>query len=461
VTPDELRELIEISRAVGKDPDLVQGGGGNTSVKTADGRHMYVKASGTALGEMDDRSGWALLDLAACRAVVTQPVAALPPAEREAEVLRLLQATVVRPSGARPSVEASLHAILGRVVIHTHPVGLNALLAARGSREAVRDVIGTAFGEPLYVPYVDPGYTLARRVDRDIEAYRKAHGRAPAVVLLENHGLFVADDWRCPLPRDLERDHRRRTRLDRRRPYQPDGSSTRGRVQRRRRSRPGRGPRARRPRKRRSRCRPRAARRLRGGREFCGKQGSLELASKGAFTPDQIVYCRTRPLVLDGASESWPRKVAAYRAAEGLDPRVVLRPAGKKGGGISAVYYAAPDAPQLRVVAEVYRSALTALLHAPRAGGPRFLGREEAAFIEGWEVERFRAALLTGNSARLRGKIAFVTGAASGLGKGIARGLTEAGATVFALDINPQALETVRGEMPRGKYLPVPGDCDR
>jgi NAD(P)-dependent dehydrogenase (short-subunit alcohol dehydrogenase family)/rhamnose utilization protein RhaD (predicted bifunctional aldolase and dehydrogenase) len=458
VTPDELRELIEISRAVGKDPDLVQGGGGNTSVKTADGRHMYVKASGTALGEMDDRSGWALLDLAACRAVVTQPVAALPPAEREAEVLRLLQATVVRPSGARPSVEASLHAILGRVVIHTHPVGLNALLAARGSREAVRDVIGTAFGEPLYVPYVDPGYTLARRVDRDIEAYRKAHGRAPAVVLLENHGLFVADDGaaRCLEISNAITDAGRvwigGGRINPMDPPLVVASSAgaapdqeevlvRGAL--------GKG--------------GAAAGLVRRddsevAREFCGKQGSLELASKGAFTPDQIVYCRTRPLVLDGASESWPRKVAAYRAAEGLDPRVVLRPAGKKGGGISAVYYAAPDAPQLRVVAEVYRSALTALLHAPRAGGPRFLGREEAAFIEGWEVERFRAALLTGNSARLRGKIAFVTGAASGLGKGIARGLTEAGATVFALDINPQALETVRGEMPRGKYLPVPGD---
>ena len=51
---EALRDLITISRAVGGDPSLVQGGGGNTSVKTAGGRFMYVKASGTALKDMDE-----------------------------------------------------------------------------------------------------------------------------------------------------------------------------------------------------------------------------------------------------------------------------------------------------------------------------------------------------------------------------------------------------------------------
>src|SRR6185295_8207876 len=58
-----LRDLVHISRAVGADPDLVQGGGGNTSVKTRDGRRMFVKASGTALAAMDAGRGWAELDL--------------------------------------------------------------------------------------------------------------------------------------------------------------------------------------------------------------------------------------------------------------------------------------------------------------------------------------------------------------------------------------------------------------
>ncbi len=50
-----LKELIRISNTVGKDPSLVQGGGGNTSVKTDDAQDMYIKASGTALKDMTAR----------------------------------------------------------------------------------------------------------------------------------------------------------------------------------------------------------------------------------------------------------------------------------------------------------------------------------------------------------------------------------------------------------------------
>ncbi len=59
-----LADLIRISREVGSDLALVQGGGGNTSVKTADGQFMYVKASGTALKDMSETRGWRRLRLA-------------------------------------------------------------------------------------------------------------------------------------------------------------------------------------------------------------------------------------------------------------------------------------------------------------------------------------------------------------------------------------------------------------
>jgi len=109
-------------------------------------------------------------------------------------------------------------------------------------------------------------------------------------------------------------------------------------------------------------------------------------------------------------------------------------------------------------VAEVYRSAMTTILRNGAGGGPRFLNREQAGFIEGWEVERFRAALLAGGSRRLSGRIGAVTGAASGLGKGIATGLIGAGATVFALDLNRELLASVQSQLPAGRYLPVTAD---
>ena len=185
-----LQELIEISRAVGADPDLVQGGGGNTSVKSRDGESMYVKASGTALAHMDESRGWAKVDTQATIDILDDAKLARMKAQpREAEVLRRLQATVAEPAGARPSVEASLHALLDRVVIHTHPVGLNALLSSQKSAERVQELVG---GKPLYIPYFDPGFTLAAHVKRAIDAYVEDHGKRPTVVLLENHGLFVA-----------------------------------------------------------------------------------------------------------------------------------------------------------------------------------------------------------------------------------------------------------------------------
>ncbi|MBI4605641.1 MAG: SDR family oxidoreductase [Planctomycetes bacterium] len=467
--PPELLELIRISRAAGADPDLVQGGGGNTSVKSRDGSSLFVKASGTALGEMDEARGWAEVDLAAARDLARrEDLARLPADRRESEALRLLQAAVRRPAGARPSVEASLHAILGRVVIHTHPVGLNALLCSRRSREVVEgalekvlekvleNVAGAAAGPPLYVPYVDPGYTLAARLAREIDAYDARHGRRPSVVLLENHGVFVAAEE----PEACLELHRAVTDAGRawiggarvnpvELPQRLDAPAGGGALAELRGALLAAG------------CEPCLLRRDDSplAAELVSSPAALEVAGKGAFTPDQIVYCRKKPLVLSGASSAgWRGQAAEYRKRAGLDPRVVILPARPADGVSGGVFYAAPDLAQVRVVAEVYRSALAALLRTGPGGGPRLLTDEQAAFIEDWEVERFRGALLAGDGRRLAGRIGAVTGAGSGLGKGIAKGLARAGATVFGLDVSSAALEAARGELPAGRFVPAVAD---
>ena len=55
-----LSDLIRISNETGKDPALTQAAGGNTSVKTSDGKYMFIKASGTALKDMNAHRGWQL-----------------------------------------------------------------------------------------------------------------------------------------------------------------------------------------------------------------------------------------------------------------------------------------------------------------------------------------------------------------------------------------------------------------
>jgi NAD(P)-dependent dehydrogenase (short-subunit alcohol dehydrogenase family) len=74
-------------------------------------------------------------------------------------------------------------------------------------------------------------------------------------------------------------------------------------------------------------------------------------------------------------------------------------------------------------------------------GGPRPLSAKDIQFIDTWEVENYRRAVAKSSSARGRvdGRIALVTGAAQGFGRGIAEGLFNEGANVVIADLNEGA----------------------
>jgi len=132
-----LSQLIRISKAVGKDTSLIQGGGGNTSVKTKDGKHMYIKASGTALKDMNEQNGWRRLQLDLVLSIIKdKSIAQLDTCAREMEVVNqlLLVCDDKVTSDARPSVEAHLHAFLDKCVIHLHPVAVLAYACAKNGR---------------------------------------------------------------------------------------------------------------------------------------------------------------------------------------------------------------------------------------------------------------------------------------------------------------------------------------
>ena len=127
-----LAQLVEISRAAGSSADYVQVGGGNTSVKSPDGKTMAIKASGTPLTAMSESAGWVEVNIAAVLSIFERnELAALDTDTREARVLQHFSSAVVGGTG-RPSVETALHAMLGKVVIHTHPVAANALNCGPG-----------------------------------------------------------------------------------------------------------------------------------------------------------------------------------------------------------------------------------------------------------------------------------------------------------------------------------------
>ena len=67
--PHDLPALAAASARIGADPLLIQGPGGNTSIK--DGGVMWIKASGTNLADALTRDVFVPCDLAAMRAAMT------------------------------------------------------------------------------------------------------------------------------------------------------------------------------------------------------------------------------------------------------------------------------------------------------------------------------------------------------------------------------------------------------
>ncbi len=189
-----LAELIKISRGTGGDPTLVQGGGGNTSVKTGDGKYMYIKASGTALKDMNEKQGWRRLRVDSALSIVrNKSIAQLDTQKREIEVVnRLLLACDDNVKTiARPSVEAHLHACLDKCVIHLHPSAAGAYVNAKNGKTKLEKLFKDESYSPLWVPYTDPGYMLAKRIAGLVDGYHKQFGEKPAILFLEKHGLFI------------------------------------------------------------------------------------------------------------------------------------------------------------------------------------------------------------------------------------------------------------------------------
>lgn len=186
----EIRELFDISQFAGRDVLLAQGPAGNGSVKSGDGTRMWIKASGFQLCEVGDSGGYVETDLQALVTSMRDPGLATAPRNQAHEAfVRHVQDATVGATGLRPSLETGFHAVLGRAVLHTHPVYVNAFACLEGGEAALSE----ALGEPIvWVHYEPPGYALAAEVDRVCTAFQQTHGHLPSQIVLRNHGLIAS-----------------------------------------------------------------------------------------------------------------------------------------------------------------------------------------------------------------------------------------------------------------------------
>jgi rhamnose utilization protein RhaD (predicted bifunctional aldolase and dehydrogenase) len=369
----KLDALVEISRRYGSDPDWVLAGGGNTSWKEP-GR-LYVKASGASLAEIGP-AGFCEIDRGRLDAIWSAPYPAQAEA-REAAVLVDLMAARAAGEAKRPSVETLMHGLFPQAfVVHSHPAAVNGLACGRSGEASFRRLFGR---DAIWVPFVDPGYVLAKAVRDELEAFRGREGRTPSIMIMQNHGLLVAGEG----PREIDE----------------LSASVMARIRGELRRVPDLGARHADPeavagalREIKDLAPAGSAFLFRADAETLSRAASAEafapLAS--AFTPDHIVYAgheflRAEPGRITAA---W----AEYEGRNGVPPRVVVV------AGVGA-FASSPSRGAAERALLLYADACKVAAYAESFGGALHMTQEKIDFIRNWEVEKYRSSVGGGGDA--------------------------------------------------------------
>lgn len=343
---DLLKNIVALSHEFGT-PDFVKGGGGNTSVKNAE--TLWIKPSGTTLAGLSEQD-FVAVDRKVLSALFAMEVPP-DPAVREAKVKDLMMAAVCGGSRGRPSVETPLHDVFrATYVVHTHAVLVNGMTCGRNGRaEAAR-----LFPDALWLPYMDPGFTLSMAVRKAVAAYEQEHGRQPDLIFLENHGIFVAGDT----PEKIRAVYTHVNDVLRR--YYEEKSIPQTLITSSPESSREAGVLARWP-----------------GIQAVVPGGRFAVVS-GPLTPDHMVYAKAYPFdqpLTDDARET-------FVARHGYTPRVVITPNGVFGIGKNEA--------QARLALELARDGALVGQLAEGFGGVQLMNEAARSFIESWEVESYR-----------------------------------------------------------------------
>ncbi|MBE7035092.1 MAG: class II aldolase [Ruminococcaceae bacterium] len=187
-----MKDFVSMCKKIGSMTDYVQGGGGNASCKHGDNK-MAIKASGFTIGDITETTGYVDVDYIK----IKEYHADVLPEEMEAKEKESTPFTLscVFPSDGpalRPSVETGFHSIMKKYVMHTHPVYTNVITCAAGGKELAEKIFKDI--DFVWVPYINPGFSLTIAIREAITAYEQAKGVFPRVIFMENHGLVTTDD---------------------------------------------------------------------------------------------------------------------------------------------------------------------------------------------------------------------------------------------------------------------------
>ncbi|OIH94451.1 bifunctional rhamnulose-1-phosphate aldolase/short-chain dehydrogenase [Curtobacterium sp. MCBA15_001] len=454
-TADEtVTALIARSNALGSDPRITNYAGGNTSAKGTDTdpvtgepvELLWVKGSGGDLGTLTP-AGLAVLRVDRVRAL--QGVYRGP--EHEDEMVAAFDHTLFGKGGAAPSIDTAMHALVDAAhVDHLHPdAGIAIATAADGPA-----LTTTVFGDRVvWVPWRRPGFQLGL----DIAAVQRDHPEAIGAVL-GGHGITAWGDT------SDEAQGNSRWIIDTAEQYiaehgkdQPFGAV-----------RPGFAALPDTERRARAAALAPTIRGIAGHDkpvvghftdsdavlDFLASEAAPRLAELGTSCPDHFLRTKVKPLLVDLPAtasiddtrarlhelhEQYRADYQAYYdrhadadatspAIRGADPLIVLVP------GVGMFSYG-KDAQTARVAGEFYVNAINVMRGAEALSTYAPIDEAEKFRIEYWALEEAKLQRMPAPK-QLSTRIALVTGAASGIGKAIAKRLAAEGAAVVIADLD-------------------------
>lgn len=453
----DLALRVYTTRLLGGEPRLVLHGGGNTSLKTRmtdlagdEVEVLRVKGSGWDMGRIEPPG---------LPAVRLEPLRRLR--QRDAlsdeDMVAAHRANLLDPAAPSPSVETLLHAFLPhRYIDHTHANAVLALTDQPDGAALCREVFG---GKVVLVPYIMPGFRLARKAAQVFEEAPDCEG-----MILLNHGVFTfGETARESYERMIRLVSLAEARLaaapakafrSARLPDRPAAPEEIAPVLRGLLARPASEPDG------------EPARFLlafRGGaciRRFVDGAEVSRYGLAGTVTPDHSLRVKSWPVLLPparaGAAEEFAKDAAAAvrrfeadymayfergnaRAGNGLTaldpaPRVLLAP----GVGLFA---AGRDAKAAAIAADLAEAAIEVIADAERIGRFASIGEEDLFDIEYWPLEQ--AKLGRAAPPPLAGQVAVVTGAAGAIGQAVMAAFRAEGAEPVGLDLEagPDTIE--------------------
>ena len=431
----DLSLRVYSSRLLGRNPELVLHGGGNTSVK---GQYknifgetietLFIKGSGWDLISIEE-DGFAPVDLN-----YLIRLARLNKLTDSQMVVEQKLATL-KPSAPNPSVEAILHALIPYTFVdHTHADAVLSITNTPNGRKKINEIYDK---DILIVPYVMPGFILAKKI---AELTKNIDWNALTGMILLNHGVFsFGKDAKTSYDRMINIVSKAEEYLKNEKVWRKYEKST---------SKPDLLTLAR-IRKKASEMTGKAClARLNDSAEAVGfskMEAAKYLCLKGTLTPDHVI--RTKPfawIIKDDLAVSAKDFIKRYNAyfqknkSKGITkldngPKWALWP------GYGTVCFGTSKK-QAQIVSDINRHTLRAMQTSFNLDNWKPISFRDLFDVEYWELEQ--AKLKKDNQPpEFQGKIALITGVASGIGYACARKLLENGCAVVGLDKNRKVTE--------------------